>query len=191
MSRSFYDRLARGALAATLVALVSLLSGVATGATSALRQTSPAARVSATVNVNHLLGSRIARVKRRDGGLVVLLPTTMPLPTPDFTASTAKKGSYGLEIDGVEPCHGANVCLFALFTGQRGAKLYGSRVALSHGIRGGFADIQCGASCSPASIDWIEHGVLYTIEANPNVTRDGLAPVFVAAANQAIKAGPR
>jgi hypothetical protein len=191
MSRSFDGRRARGALTATLIALGSLVFGVATGASSALRQTIPVAHVSATVNVKHVLGSRIARVKRGDGGVAVLLPTTMPLPTPDFTASTAKKGRYGLEIDGVEPCNEASVCLFALFTGQRGGKLHGRRVALSHGIRGAFADIQCGASCSPASIEWIEHGVLYTIEADPSVTRDGQQPVFVAAANQAIKAGPR
>jgi hypothetical protein len=121
----------------------------------------------------------------------------MALGRPDYTASGAKSGSYRLEIDGEEPCDGANVCLYALFTGQRNGKPYGKHVTLSHGVVGSFADIQCGAACSPASIDWTEDGVLYTIEANPeivnhpNVGPSALRAVFVTAADQAIDAGPR
>ncbi len=181
-------------------ALVIVLAVLAGGiwAATALGRTPAAARSSApTVAVVHLLAPRIAAVKRHDGGIAVLLPTTMPLPEPDYTASSASPGAYRLEIDGAEPCDGANVCLFALFTARRGGALYGTRLTLSHGVRGAFSDIQCGAACSPASIEWIERGVLYTIEANPsiedhpNVAPDALRAVFVTAANQAIAAGPR
>ncbi len=150
-----------------------------------------------SVNVLKLLGARIARVKRHDGGVPVLLPATMPLPHHDFTASAAKPGRYQLEIDGGEPCGGANVCLFALFTGLRGGHLYGKPVSLHGGIVGRYAQIQCGASCSPPSIDWTLRGVLYTITANPSVgdhragTAGAVRAVFVAAANESIDAGPR
>jgi hypothetical protein len=167
------------------------------GAAAAPASSAPAAHGSATVGVVRLLAPRIASVKRHDGGVAVLLPATLPLPTPDFTASSSTRDGYSLEIDGAEPCHAATVCLFALFTGQRGAALHGSRLTLSHDVRGAFTDIRCGASCSPPSIAWIEHGVLYTIAANPSIEPhqggpgDPLQALFVAAANQAIGAGPR
>lgn len=144
-----------------------------------------------------VLGARIASVKRGDDGVAVLLPATMPLPRPDYTASSASPGRYRLEIDGAEPCNGANVCLFALFTGVRGGHLYGKPVALHGAITGRYATIQCGAACSPASIDWRSGGVLYTIEANPSVeyhpraAAGAVRAAFVAAANEAIDAGPR
>jgi hypothetical protein len=147
--------------------------------------------------VARLLRSRITLVKQHNGGVPVLLPTTMLLGSPDYTASSASRGFYRLEIDGAEPCNGANVCLYALFTGLRGGRRYGSAVELAHGIHGSFAGIQCGAVCSPASIDWVERGVLYTIEANPSVesqprvSAEAFDKVFIDAANQAIDAGPR
>ena len=150
-----------------------------------------------TVSVVHLLRSRIGLVKQHDGGVPVLLPTTMPLGSPDYTASSASRGSYRLQIDGAEPCNGANVCLYALFTGVRGGRRHGGAVELAHGIHGSFAGIQCGAVCSPASIDWIERGVLYTIEANPsiesqpNVSAKAFDKIFIDAANQANDAGSR
>jgi hypothetical protein len=173
----------------TVAPLVALMfAGLATVAGAAS---------TSTVAVVHLLHSRITLVKRHDGGVPVLLPTTMALGAPDYTASSATRGSYRLEIDGAEPCDGANVCLYALFTGVRGARRYGIAVGLAHGIRGSFAGIQCGAACSPASIDWIERGVLYTIEANPsiesqpNVSAKAFERIFIVAADQAIDAGPR
>jgi hypothetical protein len=175
-----------GAVALASAILAPAAAGVAASAHPA-----------ATVGVVELLGARIANVKRHDGGVAVLLPTTMPLQRPDFTASSASDGRYRLEIDGAEPCEGANVCLFALFTGVRGGRPYGKPVALRHGIRGDYATIQCGAACSPASISWQEHGVRYSIEANPSVEfHPGVAggtveAAFIAAADQAIDVGPR
>jgi hypothetical protein len=184
-------------LLALLGISVALIMLVLLRIAPALAQTSSAAHGTANVAVVELFGSRIDGVTDQDGGIPVLLPTTMLLQTPDFTASSAKNGSYTLEIDGEEPCNGANVCLYAVFSAQRGGKRYGSPVMLSRGIVGAFADIQCGAACSPASIDWIEHGVLYTIEANPAVEyhphtpMNALRSLFVSAAKQAIDAGPR
>jgi hypothetical protein len=181
----------RGAGILGAVALMS--SSLAPAAAGVAASAHPAA----TVAVVDLLAARIANVRPHDGGVAVLLPTTMPLQRPNFTASSASDGRYRLEIDGAEPCAGANVCLFALFTGVRGGRPYGKPVALSHGIGGDYATIQCGAACSPASISWEEHGVRYEIEANPSVEyHPGVAggtveAAFIAAADQAIDAGPR
>ena len=174
---------------------------VAVALCAALVVVAPAAgsgsKRAADVPVARLLAARIAAVKRHDGGVPVLVPDSMALDRPDFTASSASPGRYRLEIDGAEPCDGANVCLFALFTGVRGGKPYGGPVALAHGIGGRYSPIQCGASCSPASVDWVQGGVLYTIQANPAVeNRPGPAAgavraALVAAADQAIAAGPR
>lgn len=178
-------------------ALLAALAAVALSAAAAAANPFPSAHRAATVDVARLLATRTASVRGHDGGVAVLLPQTMPLDTPDYTAAGADGRGYRLEIDGAEPCAGANVCLFALFTGHRGGRLSGTRVTLSHGVRGAYTDIQCGAACSPASIDWIERGVLYTIEANPAVEDhpgarpDAITSVFVAAADQAIDHGPR
>jgi hypothetical protein len=172
------------------VLLAALLAAAAAGPAAA-------AAGSATVDVAAALSARIVNVERHDGGVAVLLPTTMPLERPYYTASGASAGRYRLEIDGTEPCNGANVCLFALFTGVRGGRPYGKPIALAHGIGGRYAGIQCGAACSPASIDWVAQGVLYTIEANPsveyhpNASGGAVEAAFVAAADQAIDAGPR
>jgi hypothetical protein len=175
------------ALICVVVAAAVLVASVAAAASGG----------QAKVNVLAALSARTVAVKKADGGVAVLLPTTMPLQRPYFTASGASDGRYRLEIDGAEPCDGANVCLFALFTGVRGGHPYGKPVTLDHGVAGRYAPIQCGAACSPASIDWIERGVLYTIEANPSVedhpklASGAVRAAFVAAADQAIDAGPR
>lgn len=183
---------ARIRLAAALPLLAAALGGSAVSAHAGAAAAPPAA-----VSVVHVLAARIARVRRSDGGVSVLLPTTMPLARPDFTASSSSSGRFRLEIDGAEPCDGANVCLFALFTGVRGGRPYGGAVALADGTRGYYSPIQCGAACSPPAISWVAGGVLYTIEANPSVDyHPGARPetvraVFIAAADQAIAAGPR
>jgi len=177
---------------APLVLLVSVVLAAGGTAAAGLAHASPGAHSSATVRVAHLLAPRVATVKRHDGGIAVLLPSTLPLDAPDFTDSSAKPGAYSLEIDGAPNCDQANACLFADFLAQRGGTLFGTPVTLAHGLRGAWANIRCGASCAPAEIDWIEHGVAYTIQAN--VTASGSSAVkalFVAAANQAIAAGPR
>jgi hypothetical protein len=56
--------------------------------------------------------------------------------------------------------------------------------------RAGFAPLSCGASCSPPQIDFLWHGVLYTIQANLNTKQTDRA-TLIAAAQSAISAGPR
>jgi hypothetical protein len=161
-----------------------------------------AAAGSDAVQVARLLKPLIAAVRNEDGGVPVLLPTTMPLGGPDHTQSSATTNGYDLEIATSAHCAGANVCLLGDFQGFRlgGAgmlDLTGARVQLRGGRVGHFSNVRCGATCSPAEIAWVQGGVLYRISSNPTVTRRPNAPaaalrrILVAAADQAIAAGPR
>lgn len=179
---------------------VMVMAGLALGAgagTAALARASAAGQRAATVDVPRMLGARIASVKRHDGGIAVLLPSSLALLDPRFAAGAAARNDYRLELDYAEPCDGANVCVSVLFAAQRGGSLHGRPEALADHLRGAFSDIQCGAACSPAQIQWREHRVLYTIagtlaiEVRAGASRRQVRAQFVAAANQAIKAGPR
>lgn len=126
------------------------------------------------------------------------MPSTLSLLDPRFSASSASADGYRLELDYAEPCNGANVCMAAQFTAQRGTtRPYGTLVALAGHIHGAFAPIQCGAACSPAAIQWRSGGVLYTItatlgiEVRRGVRAGQVRAAFAAAADQAITAGPR
>jgi hypothetical protein len=177
------------------VALAVLLGTVEGAGARALRSASGVK----TVNVVKLLGAHLAHARSHDGDVAVLLPATLALQGPKFAAGIASAGRYQLELDYAEPCGGANVCVAAEFTGQRGStKPYGkAAVKLADGITGAYSGIQCGASCSPAAIQWREHGVLYTVtatlgvELQPHPNPLAVRAAFLSAADQAITAGPR
>jgi len=183
---------------ALAVACATAAAVFGTGAGTAVARSGRAARAVTTVNVERALGGNIAYVRAEDHGIAVLLPTTLRLEDPRKSASAVVHDGYRLELDYSEPCDGANVCTAAEFTAERGtSRAYGKAVALADGIHGAYSGIQCGASCSPATIQWREKGVLYSISAtlgvelvaqpNPGAVRGA----FVAAADQAITAGPR
>ena len=67
--------------------------------------------------------------------------------------------------------------------------MFGRRVTVKGASRAGFDPLSCGASCSPPQVDFIWHGVLYTIQANLKTTQTDRA-ALVAAAESAISAGP-
>lgn len=141
-----------------------------------------------TVYVVKMLGEGVTFVRNGDGGVPVLLPTTLQLAGARATASTPLPGGYRMELAYREPCAGANACVAAEFLAQRGhTQPAGRTVALADGIRGGFSGIQCGGSCSPAAIQWREHGVLYTIaatlgvELKPHAALAAVTRAFVAA----------
>jgi hypothetical protein len=173
-----------------LVVLAALGSGAAAQA--------GASRSVRSVNVVRMLGGNLAYVRAQDHGIAVLLPTTLRLENPRKSSSAVMRNGYRLELDYSEPCDGANVCTAAEFTAQRGSlRPYGKAVALTGGFSGAYSGIQCGASCSPAAIQWREHDVLYSISATLGVESQqhasavAVRQAFVAAADQAITAGPR
>jgi hypothetical protein len=97
---------------------------------------------------------------------------------------------YDLEIGAVKHCGGANACFVADFTAATDGKVFGKRVTVKGASRAGFVRLSCGASCSPPQIDFLWHGVLYTIQANLNTKQTDRA-ALIAAAQSAISAGPR
>jgi hypothetical protein len=67
----------------------------------------------------------------------------------------------------------------------------GKRVTVTGASSAGFFPLSCGASCSPPQIQFVAHGVLYTIQANLNRSAKNDKTVLIAAAESAIAAGPR
>ena len=166
------------ALTAVLLAAITTL----TAATSA---------VARTVDVPDVLGSHIPDAAAID--VPVLLPSRMNLDidasTKVFADGSSRKGSYDLTLSGAANCRGANACFLAEFSAQRGAKLgyKSTNVKLALGLKGYYRDLSCGASCSPASIAWVQKGVRYEIAAKAL----GGRKAFVTMANSAIRAGNR
>jgi hypothetical protein len=122
----------------------------------------------------------------------VLLPATADLDTkrhaPLYPLAAATPGEYRLSLSPAKGCT-ADACFLAEFSGAKGQPLgyTTTNVSLALGMRGYFKPISCGASCSPASIQWIEKGVRYEIQANAL----GGKREFVAMADSAIRAGDR
>ena len=136
--------------------------------------------------------SRIAKVKAKSG-LAVRLPSRIHVfvdPKKTFAESSATKKRYALDLVAARPCHGANACFLAGFSAERGGKpAYKKTVSLTGGITGYFKPITCGASCSPATIQWKEGKVLYEIQ-NKGVGKNEKASM-VKLANSAIRGGDR
>lgn len=152
-----------------------------------------AVAVARTVNVPDRLGAVVPDAQ--DSGLVVLLPSTMNL---DYKKSgklyadgsgDKKTGRYSLELSAVKDCGGANACFLAEFSGEKGQPLgyKTTNVSLALGMKGYYKGLTCGASCSPPSIQWIQKGVRYEIQAKAL----GGKKAFVAMANSAISNGNR
>jgi hypothetical protein len=121
----------------------------------------------------------------------VLLPATMPLDAAHLYATGGRSGSgYDLEIGAVRGCGDADACFVAEFAASRTSTVFGRRVTVRGAARAGFLPLSCGASCSPPQIDFVVHGVRYTIQANLRTSRGNRA-TLVQAAQAAIAAGPR
>lgn len=127
---------------------------------------------------------------RASSGIAVRLPSYLDVgirpKRVHGTLEDASKGDYGLDLGVGKNCDGADACFVASFSGEKHGKFHGGKkVSLAHGIKGRFHDISCGASCSPASIEWKQKHVLYDIQVKAGKAK------LKRLANQAIKAGPR
>jgi hypothetical protein len=151
----------------------------------------PAAGARQIVDVPAAAGPALSKLHH--SGVAVLLPATASLDINRTThlypsaSVSASRGEWGLSLSPVRNC-GADACFLASFSGAKGQPLgFGTNVALADGLRGYFKPLSCGGSCSPPSIQWIEKGVRYEIQANAL----GRRPAFVAMADSAIRAGDR
>jgi hypothetical protein len=151
----------------------------------------PAATAAPNPSLPALFAHQISAIKRSGHAPPVLLPGSMPLDTKRmFAGGGPEKSGYDLEIGAVRHCGGANACFVAGFTAAKGAKVFGRRVTVKGAAQAGFLPLSCGASCSPPQIDFVWHGVLYTMQANLKTKQTDRA-ALIAAAQSAISAGPR
>lgn len=161
--------------------LVALLAVTAVAA--------PALAAGTRINVPRKFKKILPDVKAKSG-IAVRLPSYLDVgikPKRVHGSGDAAKGEYGLNLGVGKDCNGSNVCFVAFFAGNKGGKFAsgGKKVKLAHGITGRFHDISCGASCSPASMEWKQKHVLYDIQVKAGKAK------LKRLANQAIKAGPR
>lgn len=184
---------------------IPLLATTALGLTLALAGSAQAS--SFLVSVPKALKVPIAKIAQKPTSPAVLVPTRVRaylatvcdpaknlrasgLPKCVFGSGGATKKGYDLEL-GYGRCGGANACFVAAFLADRGGTPSAKKkTGLLKGLTGYWRDISCGASCSPAEIEWVEDGVLYTIQYK-GVLRNGVKKTLVGLADSAIGAGPR
>jgi hypothetical protein len=115
----------------------------------------------------------------------------MPLDAKHLYAIGGPSGSrYDLSIGAVRHCGGANACFVADFTAAKASSVFGKPVKVRGATKAGFVRLSCGASCAPPQIDFLVHGIRYTIQANLKTSKGDRA-ALIAAAESAISAGPR
>ena len=140
----------------------------------------------APVALQALLAKQIASAKR--SGIEVLIPAQLNagLPASHLYAAGGRSGKgYDIQLAAAPGCDSATACFVAEFWGGAGKLNLASRVTLSRGIHGAFLASHCGASCAPATIEWLEVGHRYTIQFQ------GSRAAMFALANSAIAGGPR
>ena len=140
------------------------------------------------VNVPKKLRNVIPKVKQ-DTNVAVRVPARVRVgvrPRRLRGFGEGSKGEYSMYIGFGKQCNGASVCTVAWFNAKRGGKFqYKRRVTLRGGRKGRYKPFTCGANCSPATIQWKQRKVRYEIAFGGNKKQ------LIAAANSAIKAGPR
>jgi hypothetical protein len=141
------------------------------------------------VNVPKKFKKFIPKVKKKSH-LAVRLPQRIYPGIKTYPAAVIRKHSYEFELSAAKNCHFATACFIASFSGELGGTpSFKKKVKLAHGITGYFHRITCGASCAPASIQWQENGVLYTIQ-NKNPGKHERRNM-IKLANSAIRHGDR
>jgi hypothetical protein len=108
-----------------------------------------------------------------------------------YSQGSGRSGSYRFDIGAVKGCGTATACFVASFRARRGGKpTHTRKVELRGGRRGYFRRSKCGASCGPASLQWVQNKVLYTIEAKLG-TQQTERRILIRLANSAIGKGAR
>jgi hypothetical protein len=121
----------------------------------------------------------------------VLLPATVPLLREKLYGSGGVDLlGWDLSIGGAKNCGNATACFIADFEAIKGGKALGTPVMLKGATKAAYKPSSCGASCAPASIDFVVHGVLYDFQVATLDSHNGKA-TMIALAQSAINAGPR
>jgi hypothetical protein len=161
--------------------------------TIVLALSAPATASAATYryDVPDLVARPLAAVKKA-ASIDVLLPSQFSSDLPKlYSEGRGRGGSYRFEIGAVRRCGGANACFIASFRARRGGKPTNEhKVDLKGGRQGYFEPTSCGASCAPPSVQWVQDGVLYTLEGKFG-TKKSEGRALTRLANSAIAKGAR
>ena len=168
-----------------LLALALLLAAVAAVPAVAAR--------THRVDVPAALAPQVKAAKKRTT-IPVLLPSRLIAEQRRLYGGGGRdttETEYRLRLDAARGCGGANACSVAFFSAVRGGEATNPvEVALAEGITGRFRPLSCGASCSDPSMEWLQDGVLYEIQAMAG-TRRTERRRLTDLANSAIRNGPR
>jgi hypothetical protein len=152
---------------------------------------SPAPAATRAVDLPRLFAQQL-EVARAQTTLPILLPQTLRSSfRRHFPEGRADADAWRFDIGAVRRCRTATACFIAEFRGVRGRRPSNPRtVKLARGRTGYFQPLRCGASCAPPSVQWRQHGALYTIEAKVGSRRTERREL-VRMANSAIRNGAR
>lgn len=165
----------------------ALLAAVAALAVTA----APAAAL--PIDVVAVLGDPLSTMEGKVD-VPVLLPDQLDVDYDKrvYGSGGVTKNGYDLSLHATRRC-GANACSLGYLSAERGGSFaYAKKVTLRGKVPARFKGLTCGASCSPAAIQFKKRGVLYEISAKLPLNTDvKLLTALKRAANQALKAGDR
>jgi hypothetical protein len=161
----------------------------ALAAIAALLALAPAATAK-TYDVPTELGGLVGSVaKKTDVGVRVPAKIDLDYDGAVYAFGSGTKRSFEFSLAGAPDCGGANACFLASFTGEKGGTpAFKRHFPLARGITGYYKPLTCGGSCSPPLIQWIQKGVLYSIQAK---VEGNAQKAMTRAANGAINRSPR
>jgi hypothetical protein len=142
-------------------------------------------------DIPELVDKPLAAVKKATD-IPVLLPSRLTSEHRRlYSEGKGRANRYEFTIGATRRCGTSTACYVAGFRGRRGGKpAKGRKVALAKRLTGSFQRSRCGASCGPASLEWVQDGVLYEVEGKLGTQRTERS-VLTRLANSAIRNGPR
>jgi len=153
----------------------------------------PASASAATYvyDIPELVAKPLKAVKKASS-VPVLLPSRLTTEHQKlFSEGKGRTNRYSFTLGAVRECGTATACYVAGFSARRGGKVgSGRKVTLAKGRKGVFSKSRCGASCGPASLEWVQDGVLYEVEGKLG-TQTSERKILTRLANSAIRNGER
>ncbi len=147
----------------------------------------------AIYDLDKVLRDDIRRVAKRTD-VPIRLPSKMNFDydKPVYGNGSRTRDGYTFSVDATATC-GGNACFIASFSAEEGGTpAFKRTVRLANGITGYYKPLSCGGSCSPPLIEWLQGGVLYSIQAKLGVAgRAKQRRAMIRAANEAIRSAPR
>jgi hypothetical protein len=151
----------------------------------------------ATAPVAPELRTVVPKIKAKTS-VPVLLPSYFPYSRAQGqklrTAISATRSTWGISLFYGANCGGGNACTIGSIDARRGGSPapFVTRLRLANGVAATYKPTTCGASCSPAEIDFKTGGVVYRYQLQVSAKgKTGEKAAMIKMANSAIAGGPR